>query len=238
MTQRGLGRRIIFEDDDDRRAFLEILRAKAEPEDVDILAWCLMDNHVHMIVRCDVRTLSKLMQRLSISYAQRFNGRHGHVGKVFQNRFRSQPIKSNEHLLSAIRYIHLNSRDAGFSSPDRYAWSSYRECVGCEDVEGAGICDVAQVLAIFDGADAFMRFHEEPDVIDGVSDFRPLGFRISDSEAKEIAVRQLGSGFADQLLVMSLDERNKALRLLKDLGLSVRQIERITGIGRGIIARA
>lgn len=141
VTQRGLGRRIIFEEDCDRRRYLATLKNKAGECDVSILAWALMENHEHFLVKADHAALSRLMQRVGVSYAQYFNGRHGHVGKVFQNRFSSEAIETDAHLLSAIRYIHRNAEAAGVMDTATYPWSSYREIVGEDaELEGAGIC--------------------------------------------------------------------------------------------------
>ncbi|WP_418743026.1 transposase, partial [Enorma massiliensis] len=108
VTTRGLGRRIIFEDDLDKERFLSILSTKLTDSESRVYAWCLMDNHIHLLLRANSADLSKSMQRIGVSYAQYFNGRHGHVGKVFQNRFNAHPIMGETHLLATIRYIHRN----------------------------------------------------------------------------------------------------------------------------------
>ena len=239
ITQRGLGRRIIFEEDADRRRYLAMLKNKAEDCGVSILAWTLMENHVHLLVKAPSAALSRMMQRVGAGYAQYFNGRHGHVGKVFQNRFSSEAIETDDHLLAAIRYIHRNAETAGVASASVYPWSSYCEIAGKSvDLEGEGLCDVAAVCEIFGGVDEFKRFHAMADEQDGfawIDGYRP---RMSDDEAREIAQRCCGTTFADRIVSMPKVDRDKALRLLKDHGLSIRQIERLTGVGRGPISRA
>lgn len=239
VTQRGLGRRIIFEDDADRRRYLATLQEKAADYDVSILAWVLMENHIHLLMRIGPDQLSRLMQRVGVSYAQYFNGRHGHVGKLFQNRFSSEPVESDAHLLMAIRYIHRNAEAAGQGAAPEYPWSSYREIAGdSSGLEGEGICDAAATREVFGGTEEFVRFHgvqSERDELVRIDAYRP---RMGDDEAQGVARRRFGQGFADRIAAMPKAERDKALRLLKDLGLSIRQIERLTGIGRGPIARA
>lgn len=238
ITQRGIGRHLIFEDCVDMRRFLRILLEKLQDSSVEILAWCLMDNHFHLLVNADSDSLSKLMQRLSISYVQYFNGRHGHVGRLFQGRFHARGIKSDAHLLSTIRYIHLNCRDSNCDDPARYSWSSYRECIGCRNVEGIGICHSDQTIAFFGDIESFLRFHEDVCTENASRDFDFAPSRITNHEARRIAVDAMGSDFSDALVAMPRELRNEKLRDLKKLGLSVRQIERLTGIGRGIISRA
>ena len=93
---RGNGRQIIFEDDADRRAFLELLVKRAEDAGIHVLAWCLMENHVHLVLEDPTQALSEMMQRLSGGYAQRFNRKSGRVGHVFENRFKSCPIENED----------------------------------------------------------------------------------------------------------------------------------------------
>ncbi len=238
VTARGIGRRMIFEDDADRRRFLHTLRRKLEGAPAAVLAWCLMGNHIHLLIKAGHQELSTLMQRTCISYAQSFNGRHGHVGKVFQNRFSTTPITTEEHLIDAIRYIHFNALDAGFAHPRDYPWSSYRELAGEGSCwEGAGLCSGKLTLSLFGSKDAFIRSHEAKRETIGTAwiTHRP---RMDDVEAANIARRQCGENFPDKLASMEKRERDRELRMLKELGLSIRQIERLTGIGRGIIAKA
>ncbi len=239
VTQRGLGRRLIFEDDADRRRFLKSLKEKATDSHVSVLAWCLMDNHVHLLVKARSADLSKMMQRLGTSYAQYFNGRHGHVGKVFQNRFSSWAVETDAHLLTVIRYIHRNAEDAGVATPQDYPWSSYREIIGeSVDIEGPGLCNVATTIRLFGSIDEFRKFHEIENEQDGFTRIDAYRPRLSDDDAREIVTRHYGVEFSDRLASLPKQERDEALRLLKDLGISIRQLERLTGIGRGPIARA
>ena len=91
---RGNGKQIIFEDDADRRAFLDLLAKRAADAGIRILAWCLMENHVHLVLEDPTQTLSEMMRRLSGDYAQRFNRKSGRVGHVFEHRFKSCPIEN------------------------------------------------------------------------------------------------------------------------------------------------
>ena len=242
VTTRGIGRRTIFEDDADRRRFLETLNGKlhGRAPETAVLAWCLMENHAHLLFRAESAELSRLMQRLGTSYAQYFNGRHGHVGRVFQNRFGSQPVQSDSHLRAVIRYIHAkNARDAGVPAPADYVWSSYREIAGIGGVcEGAGIVDVGFARDLFGSVGEFISFHEKANEEDVLVNIDARGRRLGDAEAREVAVRLLGESFVDNVCAMQREERDEALARLKAAGLSIRQIERLTGIGRSVISRA
>ena len=199
---------------------------------VSILAWCLMDNHVHLLLQDDHGRLSEAMHRLLTGYACYFNARTSHVGHVFQQRFFSEPVESDEHLLATVRYIHLNPVKAGMARVDEYAWSSYREYLGA-----AGMCDTDLVLSMLGGATGFME------LCCGGCEYE-TGFegpvRLQDSEALKIAnavARDLGVESPDSLKRAASPVRNQGIAWMRGAGMSIKQIERMTGIGRGVIAR-
>lgn len=231
ITLRGAGRRIIFEDDDDRRKFLHSIVRSFSRHDVSLYAWCLMDNHVHLLVSAKLSQLSLAMKSICTSYAMHFNGRYGHVGPVFQGRFGSHPVNSDSHLLQAMRYIHLNPRERNVD-PCEYVWSSYQQYLG-----NPGICCISKLLDMLGGKDAFVAFHDVQDVISMV-DITGHRRRLSDIEAKGIAQEMLGADFSETLALMPKANRDSSLRRLAGSGLSSRQIERLTGIGRGTIRKA
>ena len=96
-----------------------------------VLAYCLMPNHVHLVVEAEVAELSDAMRRLNGGYAQRFNRVHGYRGHLFQGRFHSRPVLDEGHLPESIRYVVLNPVRAGLCErPEHWRWSSYRASVG------------------------------------------------------------------------------------------------------------
>lgn len=235
VTIRGLGRRVIFEDEQDKQKLLRLLLNKLSNTDVSVYAWCLMDNHAHFLFHASSENLSKLMHRLGTSYAQYYNGRHGHVGKVFQNRFNAQPIESESHLFAAIRYIHRNALDTG-SKLEQYAWSSYREII-CRDSDTQKVVDANAVLELFEGLDHFLTFHNNENETDSIVRIDNYRRKIDDAEARDIASKMFGESFSDRICSMKKSDRNDALAKLRYAGLSIRQIERLIGVGRGVIGR-
>lgn len=233
VVSRGAGKKDLFEDDEDREFYLNTLNRLSREEELSILAWCLMDNHIHILCRGDLSSLTSVMKRLNTSYAQHFNGRHGHVGPVFQGRFTSHPVETEEHFLQTVRYIHLNPRDLGVSNSDEYAWSSYKQYIG-----KGGICRIDFVLSVFGDIASFLNFHNigKDDVV--MIDGCPARPRITDVEARRIASQIYGETFSDEIVEMNKNERNQALRLLFDRGISIRQLGRLTGIGSSAIYRA
>ena len=236
VVARGTGRQLIFEDDFDRRSFLGILEKGLADHGVELYAWCLMGNHVHLLVRAPIEAVSRLMKQLLGSYAQRFNAKTGRVGHLFQSRFSSEPITDDVYLLTVIRYIHYNPVKGGLGRVDEYPWSSYGEYVGKPK-----ICETAFPLEVCGGVDSFKRLHERPDkdakCLD-VDDEANARKSFPDARAMSIAQQVLGGVGLQDVKALPVEERNARLRELKAAHLSVRQIERLTGIGRNIVQRA
>lgn len=126
VMMRGNDKRKIFLDDDDRRRFIFKLFEKASEENTDIYAYCLMSNHIHLLLYDKDCNIARLMKRINVSFAYHFNKKYKRVGHLFQGRFISENVDSNDHLLAAVRYIHNNPVKAGIaSSPENYLWSTY-----------------------------------------------------------------------------------------------------------------
>ena len=126
VIARGLDRRPVFRDDEDRKGYLDRLKELSGRSDVQLLAFCLMPNHIHLAVRTGKVPLSRAMSRLQTSYAVAFNRRHGRSGPVFQGRYRALLVDEESHLLSLIRYIHLNPVSARLAErPEDFPWSSH-----------------------------------------------------------------------------------------------------------------
>ena len=226
---RGNGRQLIFEDNADRRVFLDLLARRAADAGISILAWCLMENHVHLVLEDPTQSLSEMMQRLSGDYAQRFNRRTGHVGHVFENRFKSSAIDSEAYLLQAVRYVHDNPDNAGICPAHEYPWSSYHEYVGSSE-----IADTHLVLDMLGGVDGFVAY-SQPEMRRSYRFDRRA--RVPEDEAGEVARLVLGGLPAHEVKALPKAERNGMLQELRNMGLSVRQIERLTGVGHGTISR-
>ncbi|MBM4272279.1 MAG: hypothetical protein FJ139_09025 [Deltaproteobacteria bacterium] len=135
VTCRGNAREKIFLADTDRERFLELLQRSGEIYQVDILAFVLMDNHFHLIVKTPRANLQEFMRHFNISYTSYFNRRHNRVGHLYQGRYKSFLIDADSYLLEVSRYVHLNpvriKEYSGLRLTEkkkhlrRYKWSSY-----------------------------------------------------------------------------------------------------------------
>jgi len=136
VTARGNERKPIFRDDEDRRRFLTAVEEMAVQFTVDVLVFCLMPNHYHLVIRTPRANLSQSMGWLQTTYTVRFNRRHHRSGHLFQGRFKAHLVEEDAYALSLMRYIHLNPvrvkglKGLGWRQKrarmDAYKWSSHR----------------------------------------------------------------------------------------------------------------
>ncbi len=137
VTSRGDRREDIFEDDEDRRAFLHTLGQVVDQFNWLCFAWCLMDNHYHLLIQTPDGNLSKGMRQLNGVYTQLSNRRHHRVGHLFQGRFKAILVDSDAYLLELARYVVLNPVRADMvKRPENWAWSSYRASLGLAPADG------------------------------------------------------------------------------------------------------
>lgn len=237
VVARGTGRQIIFEEEDDYNRFLDVACRTFSDSDCELYAWCLMSNHVHLLIHAPLEALSTAIRRILASYALYFNVKSGRVGHLFQERFSSEPVNDDAYLITVVRYIHRNPVKAGLSSVSAYPWSSYNEFVGRPRV-----CNTAFVLEVFGGVEAFVRLHEggEPASCLDVPEPKRIAPALSDEKARALAKDMLAKrGVAlEGLKGLEPTQRNRMLVELKMAGLTIRQIERLTGVGRATVQRA
>ena len=137
---RGIEKRKIFLDAKDRQSFLTRFSDLLVETETDCLAWALVPNHAHLLLRPRRAKLASLMRRLLTGYAVTFNLRHQRWGHLFQNRYKSIVCQEDPYLLELVRYIHLNPLRAGLvrdlEGLDRYAWSGHGVLMGNLELAG------------------------------------------------------------------------------------------------------
>ncbi|MBC7220207.1 transposase [Candidatus Bipolaricaulota bacterium] len=149
LTSRGNAREAVFCDDADRRSFLDTLSDVVARHRWICHAYCLMDNHYHLVVETPEGSLSRGMQLLNGVYTQWFNRRHDRIGHLFQGRFKSILVEKDSYLLELARYVVLNPVRAGLVRvPRDWPWSSYRATAGY--IEPPAYLTVDWILAQFD----------------------------------------------------------------------------------------
>lgn len=146
IIQRGNNRKAIFKSNDDKNKYLDILKKKMDIFNFKIYAYCLMDNHVHMIIYDNGNDISKIMKSLSISYVSYFNRKYDSVGHLFQGRYKSEIVTDDEYLLELVRYIHNNPVKAQLvRKPEIFEYSSHKLYLYAKDND---LIDIDYVLNI------------------------------------------------------------------------------------------
>lgn len=236
ITMRGNGRQLLFEDDEDRKRLLSLVRTSITRSNITLIAWCLMGNHVHLVMSDHGDNVSEAMHLVMSCYATWYNRRHGHVGHVFQDRFSSAPISSEEYLLDAIRYVHFNPQKAGICPYGAYRWSSHLDYV--ERDPKIATVDLALVRLAFPRVRDYKAFM---DASNGTVVRPPSGGRIDEDEALDVGtalVRSLGLSGLSDVKSLNKTKRNEVLAAMRGAGLSIRQIQRLTGVGEWSIRKA
>ena len=230
---RGINRQVIFQSDADRRHFITILGECKEISGFKLHAFCLMPNHIHLLIEPAGEPLDMIFRRIGVRYAMWYNRKYQRVGHLFQDRYKSIPVENDAYLLSVVRYIHNNPVKAGICPADQYRWSSWKAYTG-----SASLVRTDLVLGLAGGLDGFRAFSLLDDA-DGVEHLEVMDRRrVSDTKAQMIIRDKLHLESGTRIQDLDRAGRDAALKKLKAEGLSVRQIERLTGINRGVIQNA
>jgi REP element-mobilizing transposase RayT len=228
---RGINHQHIFEDESDYNYFLKALRELKAQLAFDVHAYCLMSNHVHLIFReKQLGDISLIMKRLLTKYAMYFNRKYQRSGALIASRYKSVPIEADEYLIPLQRYIHQNPLKAGLVIRlEDYLFSSYKEFL-----VGGELVDPELTLGMV-GRNEWIRIQQVPtdesfDISGRIS--------LSDEEVRQKIMRSTNGKEPHEIGSWAKPDRDFMLRKLKEEGLSIRQIERATGISRGIVAKS
>ncbi len=235
---RGLDRVQLFYDDEDSEHFLERLAHYQAACGFVVYAYCLMGNHIHLLLKESSTGLSQDIKRLATSYAHWFNKKYERSGYLFQNRFKSEAIQSDEYLLEALRYVLNNPVKAGLPITH---WSSYSDYVG-EEQTASSLTETSFVLEMFSSDKKKAKELLEEFLHSKTADERKYldvaTGRLRDAEAISLICKTAQVKSCVDLATQEKEERDYVLAQLKEKGLTIRQIARLTGINRGIVQKA
>lgn len=237
VCARGTGKQLIFETDDDRWEFLELMRDCCREAGVTIVAWCLMDDHVDLALLDYEDEMSAAMQRLLLTYARRFNKRAERAGCLFRERFERRSLDTDCQVMEAIRSVHTDPQEAGIALIERYPWSSFAEHLRAYDSDVTkSFSDPSTVLELFGSAEGFIAYSlETPDgsdpVIHDMEETEWERHAFADKMAKRLGVP------LKELKTVAPSRRDGIIFALHDGGYTVREIERYTGISKSTVSR-
>ena len=221
---RGIDKRNIFLSDSDYYKFLECIEKAKGKSEFLLLAYCLMTNHVHLLIKEGNEEIGDTVRRINVAYAQYHNKKHGRTGHLFQNRYKSEAVNDDNYLLVVMRYIHQNPIKAGIGKNiEDYKWSSYKRCL----MDQKSIVDREISLGYYSSIGEFIKFNNE------INDDQCLDYKVkkiyTDYELK-IVIEDIIE--IRKLPTMEIKLRNQVLRRIKNkTGASIRQLERVLAIG-------
>ncbi len=124
---RGINQQQIFQDSEDCEKFLQILKDCKEISEFKIYAYCLMGNHIHLLIQVVSEQIEQVMKRITTRFVYWYNIKYQRIGHLFQDRFKSEPVENEPYFMTVVRYIHQNPIKAGFCKNVRdYEYSSYK----------------------------------------------------------------------------------------------------------------
>ena len=230
---RGIGKQNIFEDDLDKQKFMMLLTEVKQKSQFSLYAYCLMNNHVHLLLKIGKDPLEIIIKRLGSNYVYWYNTRYERVGHLFQDRFKSEPVEDAVYLKTVIRYIHNNPVKGGLSKDLHYPYSSFD---AYETNAAGGLTDIEEPLDLI-GRDEFFAFHEKKcsDVCLDITEQKR--HPITEESAAALVHKYSKTANLAAFSALPQEKQEKAIVKAHEKGASVRQLVRVTGVSKGIIEK-
>lgn len=233
---RGVNKQVIFEDEKDRFKLLSLIKKCKNEDRFNVYAYCLMDNHIHLLIRETGDNISSVMHRISTGYVFWYNKKYECNGHLFQNRFRSEPVEHVPSFMRVLRYIHRNPVKAGLAKDvNEYPWSSFHEFSGLSTLIDSAFSlqlfssDKNEALRLFTD---YMQTANKDEFLEDKTEIK-----MSDQEVLSYLEK---SGFPNKNRIQQMEkkERDALISQMKHLkGVSIRQLARVTGISKSVIGR-
>lgn len=245
---RGINKQQIFDSADDYQYFVRILQRQcgigSEHEVADrhfyVYAYCLMGNHIHLLVKEKDEPIGDVIKRLSSAYVFYYNHKYGRIGHLFQERFKSQPVEDWDYFMTLLRYIHQNPLKPHLVDHlSLYAWSSWPEYLGqCK----TPFCSTDTVLRrislndLTDLVDNPLTDNEESGLLDVDTQQRKVS--ISNQDVWEFIESQCGAKNAEEFQQLPRPEQKAVIFNAHEVGAGPRTLSRLTGVPYTIVQRA
>jgi len=230
---RGINQQRIFEDTDDFNYFYELLKDIVAESDLSLLAYVLMNNHAHFLLREGDFTITDLFRRLGTRYAYYFNKKYMRSGHLFQDRFKSEPVEDDTYFITVIAYILQNPVRAGAcESPEQYRWSSLHSLS-----RSGSIVDREVLFSLISEPELYQLLNVDSDI----DPFRPKARgrkrRFEDEEAADVLCSLSGTDSIAMFQRLSHEQQRNAVAELLARQMSIRQIARTSGLSKGLVEK-
>ncbi len=196
-------------------------------------AFCLMDNHVHLLIEPAGEPLEQIFRRFGSRYVVWYNRKYQRAGHLFQDRYKSEAVENEQYFMTVLRYILQNPMKAGIEPyPGLWRWSSFR----AYHTGTGSITDTQHALDLFGGREQLIDYVLQGNE-DLVMDEDRFDWRTKDDEAREIIRQVTGCDSAAAFQELEKSLRNENIRKLYLKKLPIRQIARLTGIPKTTVER-
>lgn len=224
---RGINQQQIFEETEDYDKFIEVLKKCKEISGFELYAYCLMGNHVHLLLKEHEEDIGQIIKRIGSRFVYWYNVKYQRVGHLFQDRFKSEPVQDQKYFNTVLIYIHRNPVKANICEfPKEYIHSSYHEYV-----DKADIVDTDFVLRRWSIEEFIQNNDRElPGECKCLDVTENSIIRVTDEAAKIIIKKISKCESTAEFQNLEFKQRDKFLKKLKEKGLSIRQISRLTGV--------
>lgn len=230
---RGVNKHQVFFDEEDYRLFTSILKYYKKVCGFNIYAYCIMGNHIHLLMKTNAEPLGEILKRVECAFVYWYNAKYERTGHLFQGRYKSEAVNTEKYFLTVLRYILQNPVKAGLcKGPQYYCYSSGKEYF----FSNKGITDTAYALTMLDKASlqAYILEENSDQCLEATDAFRK---RITDTTAKTLILKEFGT-----YSPLSIEEQDKSrldasIRKLCADGISIRQLGRLTGIPKSMIEK-
>lgn len=238
VMMRGNNKSMIFNNASEKYYFLEQLNLQVEEGNIAIAAYCIMDNHVHLLLKSDLESMSEAIKRINIRFALRYNNKYERVGHVFQNRFKSEVINNDGHLIQVMRYIHNNPVKANMvSKVEEYRWSSYNSYINKRD----RLVDSESKQMIMDMFSGSIKEYKKFHLIDETEEFLELKEDLE--REREEKARKIILYYCEKHKINKIEELVNKRYILEEIIVEMlnrshlphRRIAEMTGTTRGIV---
>ncbi len=223
---RGINRQKIFKDNGDYAHFIETIRKTKEKSEFKIYGYCLMGNHVHLLLQERKESISLSMQRICSSFVYWYNRKYDRLGHLFQERYKSEVVENDAYLITVLRYIHQNPIKAGITKlAAEYEWSSYHEYMQEEKM-----IDTDFILGLFSTKKKFKEYTDEVNMDTCLDDEER--HRISDEKLFTLIEERHGVK-RDRFHLLEGRQKDIIIKDLKTIsGVTIRQLARVVGVSK------
>ena len=230
---RGINQQQIFEDDEDCEKFLQVIKDCKAISGFKLFAYCLMGNHIHLLLKEEKEPLEQILRRIGARFVYWYNIKYQRVGHLFQDRFKSESVETDEYFLTVLRYIHQNPVKAGICKKvEEYKFSSYNEYV----IKNY-IVDTEQALGMM-SVGQFVEFNHQANKESCLDISEEPLIRLTDEQARKIIFKITKCESASDFQRLDRNIRAKYIKKIHAKGISIRQITRLCGESKSMVEKA